>query len=188
MPTSNWMVEPGSCTLSNSLREIPGAEVEFVDPAPVSCYCKKVPQERRRSCVLNPAESGQPGGKQSQGLKPRPGSSQTGPSVPGICSFLAKGRDNIATELARSPPWRAMRAGTGETELAPPWADDRPPSRFSSGSGTKADAKQQPQGFCAHARHVFRGGERKGGPKVLCAPYERGVTRFCGKEFQVAYF
>ena len=46
-----------------------------------------------------------------------------------------------------SPPWRAMRAGIGETESAPSYTDARPPSRFSSGSGTKADAKQQRGAF-----------------------------------------
>jgi hypothetical protein len=39
-----------------------------------------------------------------------------------------------------------MRAGTGETELAFSrvfrWKNARPPSRFSSEIGTKADAKQ----------------------------------------------
>ena len=40
-----------------------------------------------------------------------------------------------------------MRAGTGETESAPSYTDARPPSLFSSGSGTKADAKQQPWAF-----------------------------------------
>ena len=47
-----------------------------------------------------------------------------------------------------------MRAGTGETELAfsgKPEESDQPPSWFSSGSGTKADAKQQPWGFRARA-------------------------------------
>ena len=44
-----------------------------------------------------------------------------------------------------------MQAGTGETERAFLKEGDLPPSWFSSGSGTKADAKQQSAGFSARA-------------------------------------
>ena len=76
-----------------------------------------------------------------------------------------------------------MRAGIGETESAPSCMDARPPSRFSSGSGTKADAKQQPWAFAsvrvnAHGFKAARSGFA-------------WLTRFLGvwgKEFRFAYF
>ena len=52
-----------------------------------------------------------------------------------------------------------MQAGTGETERAFPKGSDRPPSWFSSGSGTKADAKQQSAGFCARVEWLSAAGE-----------------------------
>ena len=58
-----------------------------------------------------------------------------------------------------------MRAGTGETELAfsgKPEESDQPPSWFSSGLGTKADAKQQSGRFCAFIYVRER-------PKRVCA-------------------
>ena len=39
--------------------------------------------------------------------------------LPEVALFL-QGQGDIASASARSPPWRAMRAGTGETELAFP--------------------------------------------------------------------
>jgi len=49
-----------------------------------------------------------------------------------------------------------MRAGNGETELAFPglmvWENARPPSRFSSETGLKADAKHRQARFRAFVR------------------------------------
>jgi len=55
------------------------------------------------------------------------------------------GQGLIASESARSPPWRAMRAGTSKRSwlyLLKSGGNARPPSWFSSEIGTKTDAKQ----------------------------------------------
>ena len=81
-----------------------------------------------------------------------------------------------------SPPWRAMRAGTGETEWAFLKESDLPPSRFSSGSGTKADAKQQSGLPC-----VYAAGRRERARRARSARARLnrgfGFNGFWGKEF-----
>ena len=62
---------------------------------------------------------GQPGQSSEAGRIPRPVASQAGQTSPRIGSHLAEGKGNrFASAPARSPPWRAMRAGTSETESA----------------------------------------------------------------------
>jgi hypothetical protein len=73
-----------------------------------------------------------------------------------------RGQGRFATEPARSPPWRAMRAGTAKRSwLSSGCGNARPPSRFSSEMGTKADAKQQIEGFRALVRQVCRRGQEQ---------------------------
>jgi hypothetical protein len=69
-----------------------------------------------------------------------------------------------------------MRAGSGETESAFPAEfkeNARPPSRFSSEIGTKADAKQQLRGFCVLA-WANTPVQNKVGPKGLPAAEDDG--------------
>jgi small subunit ribosomal protein S12 len=85
-----------------------------------------------------------------------------------------------------------MRAGSGETESAFPEEfkeNARPPSRFSSEIGTKADAKQQPRGFCVLV-WVKCARPKQGQPEGPCARLiEMGSsTFFRGKEFSLPTF
>jgi hypothetical protein len=57
-------------------------------------------------------------------------------------------------------------------------ADARPPSRFSSEVGTKADAKQQQRGFCAFRR--LNAVQSQNGPRGLRAAEEVEESRFFG--------
>jgi hypothetical protein len=68
-----------------------------------------------------------------------------------------------------------------ETELAfLRFGNARSPSRFSSEMGTKADAKQQLEGFCALLREFAV--ERPGGPEVSAR------DRMNGKVWEAAGF
>jgi hypothetical protein len=75
-----------------------------------------------------------------------------------------------------------------ETELAfLGFGNARPPSRFSSEIGTKADAKQQLEGFCAPVR--FYPAQSQSSPMSLRAADEIGMQQgFERKEFWFAYF
>ena len=111
-----------------------GASIrEIIDPLSVSCYLYKVPQEHAYPCVLTAGEYREiPGPASLAGLVPEAASSKVWPQSPNR-SRLAKGRDTSLTRVKErrgsdishrssrvSPPRRAMRAGTGETELAFP--------------------------------------------------------------------
>ncbi len=52
--------------------------VEFIDPTSISCYCKKVLQERLRSCVLTAAAYGKPGSAASPRGDPQGQGQSTG--------------------------------------------------------------------------------------------------------------
>ena len=77
-----------------------------------------------------------------------------------------------------------------ETELAltaEERENARPPSRFSAEIGTKADAKQQLEGFCAPVR--FYPAQSQSSPMSLRAADEIGMQQgFERKEFWFAYF
>ena len=113
-----------------------------------------------------------------------PGPSEVKPARSPSRSYLAKGRGSrfrgerktrerlIASELARFSTLegyasRDLRNGVGSA-----MADDQPPSWFSSGVGTKADAKQQLGLPCANAAE--RGAARESSPKA-CARLESGL-------------
>src|ERR1035437_9592997 len=62
---------------------------EKIDLAPAFCYCKKVPQERLRTCVLTVEAYGQPGQAELAVLIPQ-GQEQSARQVPGIALFLRR--------------------------------------------------------------------------------------------------
>lgn len=91
---------------------------------------------------------------------------QLGP--PAKVSYAGVKRQNRIGGARASPPWRAMRAGSGETEPAFPFdlvdgmtCGHRPVSRLRL--GTKADAKH-PGLLCVWARQMCRSKDQ-GGPK-----------------------
>ena len=107
-----------------------------------------------------------------QGFNPRSGAVSLTRQVPEWLSSC-RGQGRFATESARSPPWRAMRAGTRiRNWLSRRFGNARSPSRFSSEIGTKADAKQQLEGFCAPERFYAVRGSKS--PKGLRAAVSWG--------------
>ena len=127
---------------------------EIIDPTPVSCYCKKVPQERLRTCVLTMEAYGRPGQAPFGPAGPRGQAQSAGRTCPDCCSFLRRAGTNRIGARAFSTlegyVGRNWRNGAGFTRRNKR-GNARPPSRFSSEIGTKADAKQQLEVFCVRA-------------------------------------
>src|ERR1700722_19272514 len=97
--------------------------------------------------------------------------------------LLAEGREHSRQYLhrraARSPPLEGLcgpEAGYGVGLFVKSRKATGKPSRFSSETGTKADAKQQPgASLCFVGSNAF---QNQNGPKGACAAVERKITGF----------
>lgn len=152
---------PGRSRVRSSRKSIHNflrAGSKLFDPTRISCYGRKVPQERLRARLQATVEYGQPGPAAASRCRGRfrpgwsrkaRGSNELAAKIPDLALFLRRA-GIIASAPARFSTLegyagRNQRNGVG---FSPDSREDaRPPSRFSSESGTKADAKHL--GFCA---------------------------------------
>ena len=78
----------------------------------------------------------------------------------------------VASVLARFSTLEGYASRNRRNGIGSELVDDRSPSRFSSGSGTKADAKQQPGLPCVYAAELALACERA---RRICARLNGGL-------------